>query len=346
MSPALRQLQLPFDVPPRTEIAGRLRQLQLAGGILSYHLVRAKRRTIALFVDGDGIEARAPRHVAIADIEAFIREKERWIRKRLAEPRRRPLVWETGARLPWLGRTVTLALRHGEIGVWLSEDRLELGLADGASLRERALDWMRTQALEVFRERIAELVRFRGLRVLAVGLSNARTRWGSCGSNGRILLYRRAAVSGLPGGAARIERPRTDPARSIRKASMRILHTMLRVADLERSLRFYTEVLGMRLLRRKDYPEGKFTLTFVGYGDETDTAVIELTHNWGVDKYELGNAFGHIAVAVDDAYKACEEVKRRGGKVTREAGPMKHGTTVIAFIEDPDSYKIELIERK
>ena len=127
---------------------------------------------------------------------------------------------------------------------------------------------------------------------------------------------------------------------------MRILHTMLRVADLERSLRFYTEVLGMRLLRRKDYPEGKFTLAFVGYGDETDTAVIELTHNWGVDKYELGNAFGHVAVAVDDAYKACEEVKRRGGKVTREAGPMKHGTTVIAFIEDPDTYKIELIDRK
>ena len=127
---------------------------------------------------------------------------------------------------------------------------------------------------------------------------------------------------------------------------MRILHTMLRVADLERSLRFYTEVLAMRLLRRKDYPEGKFTLAFVGYGDEADTAVIELTHNWGVGKYDLGNAFGHIAVAVDDAYKACEEVKRRGGKVTREAGPMKHGTTVIAFIEDPDAYKIELIERK
>jgi len=127
---------------------------------------------------------------------------------------------------------------------------------------------------------------------------------------------------------------------------MRILHTMLRVGDLERSLRFYTEILGMRLLRRKDYPEGKFTLAFVGYGDEADTAVIELTHNWGVGKYDLGNAFGHIAVAVDDAYKACEEVKRRGGKVTREAGPMKHGTTVIAFIEDPDAYKIELIERK
>jgi lactoylglutathione lyase len=126
---------------------------------------------------------------------------------------------------------------------------------------------------------------------------------------------------------------------------MRMLHTMLRVGDLERSLRFYTEVLGMRLLRRKDYPEGKFTLAFVGYGEEADTAVLELTHNWGVEKYELGNAYGHIAVAVDDAYKACEEVRRRGGKVAREAGLMKHGTTVIAFIEDPDGYKIELIER-
>jgi len=124
-----------------------------------------------------------------------------------------------------------------------------------------------------------------------------------------------------------------------------MLHTMLRVGELDRSLKFYTEVLGMKVLRRKDYPDGKFTLAFVGYGDESETAVIELTHNWGVDKYDLGNAYGHIAVEVDDAHKACEEVKKRGGKVTREAGPMKHGTTVIAFVEDPDGYKIEFIQR-
>jgi lactoylglutathione lyase len=127
---------------------------------------------------------------------------------------------------------------------------------------------------------------------------------------------------------------------------MRILHTMLRVGDLDRSLRFYTEIMGMRVLRRNDYPDGKFTLAFVGYGEESETAVLELTHNWGVNKYELGTAYGHIAIAVDDAHKACAEVKRRGGKVTREAGPMKHGSTVIAFVEDPDGYKIELIERK
>ena len=126
---------------------------------------------------------------------------------------------------------------------------------------------------------------------------------------------------------------------------MRILHTMLRVGDLERSLKFYTEVLGMRLLRRKDYPDGKFTLAFVGYGEEAETAVLELTHNWGVEKYDLGNAYGHVALEVPDAYQACEEVRKRGGKVTREAGPMKHGTTVIAFVEDPDGYKIEFIQR-
>jgi lactoylglutathione lyase len=128
--------------------------------------------------------------------------------------------------------------------------------------------------------------------------------------------------------------------------TMRILHTMLRVGDLERSLKFYTEVLGMKVLRRKDYPDGKFTLAFVGYDDEDKEAVLELTHNWGVEKYELGNAYGHIALQVDDAYRACEEVKKRGGKVTREAGPMKHGTTVIAFVEDPDGYKIEFIQRR
>ena len=126
---------------------------------------------------------------------------------------------------------------------------------------------------------------------------------------------------------------------------MRILHTMLRVGDLDRSLRFYTEVLGMKLLRRKDYPDGKFTLAFVGYGDESETAVLELTHNWDTPSYDLGKGFGHIAVAVPDAYQACEAVKAKGGKVTREAGPMKHGTTVIAFVEDPDGYKIEFIQR-
>ena len=126
---------------------------------------------------------------------------------------------------------------------------------------------------------------------------------------------------------------------------MRVLHTMIRVGDLDRSVKFYTDVLGMKLLRRKDYPDGKFTLAFVGYGPETEHAVVELTYNWGTDKYELGNGFGHIALEVDDVYAACAEIKKRGGKVTREAGPMKHGSTVIAFVEDPDGYKIELIQR-
>jgi len=127
---------------------------------------------------------------------------------------------------------------------------------------------------------------------------------------------------------------------------MRILHTMIRVGDLERSIRFYTEVLGMKLLRRKDYPEGKFTLAFIGYGDESTDAVIELTCNWGVDHYELGTAYGHIAIAVEDAAAACDGVRRLGGKVTREAGPMKHGSSVIAFVEDPDGYKIEFIQAR
>ena len=126
---------------------------------------------------------------------------------------------------------------------------------------------------------------------------------------------------------------------------MRILHTMIRVGNLERSLAFYTEVLGMRQLRRQDYPEGRFTLAFVGYGEESEGAVIELTHNWDTAAYEIGNGFGHIALAVENAYAACDLIKARGGKVTREAGPMKHGTTVIAFVEDPDGYKIELIQK-
>ena len=127
---------------------------------------------------------------------------------------------------------------------------------------------------------------------------------------------------------------------------MRILHTMIRVGDLDRAIAFYTEILGMHLMRRQDYPEGRFTLAFVGYGDEDSNSVIELTHNWGVESYELGNGYGHIALEVPDAYAACEAIKARGGRVTREAGPMKHGTTVIAFVEDPDGYKIELIQSK
>jgi lactoylglutathione lyase len=126
---------------------------------------------------------------------------------------------------------------------------------------------------------------------------------------------------------------------------MRILHTMLRVGDLDRSVKFYTEVLGMKLLRTTDRPDQKYSLAFVGYDDEDKTAVLELTYNYGVEKYELGTAYGHVALAVPDAAKACEEVKKRGGKVTREAGPVKGGTTVIAFVEDPDGYKIELIQR-
>lgn len=126
---------------------------------------------------------------------------------------------------------------------------------------------------------------------------------------------------------------------------MRILHTMLRVGNLDRSLAFYTEILGMQLLRRQDYPDGRFTLAFVGYGPESEGAVIELTHNWDTESYDLGNAFGHVALAVPDAAAACAEIARRGGKVVRPAGPMKHGSTIIAFVEDPDGYKIELIQR-
>ena len=127
---------------------------------------------------------------------------------------------------------------------------------------------------------------------------------------------------------------------------MRILHTMLRVVDLDRAIAFYTEVLGMQLLRRTDYPEGRFTLAFVGYDSEDKSAVLELTHNWDTSSYELGNAYGHIALEVADAAAACAEIKARGGKVVREAGPMKHGKTIIAFVEDPDGYKVDLIQAK
>jgi len=126
---------------------------------------------------------------------------------------------------------------------------------------------------------------------------------------------------------------------------MRLLHTMLRVGDIDRSIKFYTGVLGMCLLRRKDYPGGRFTLAFVGYADESEAACIELTYNWDTDAYDLGTGFGHIAIGVDDIYATCHAIKISGGKVSREPGPMKHGATIIAFVEDPDGYKIELIQR-
>ena len=125
---------------------------------------------------------------------------------------------------------------------------------------------------------------------------------------------------------------------------MRMLHTMLRVGDLDRSLRFYTEVLGMHLLRRKDYPSGRFTLAFVGYGEESDTTVLELPHNWDQNHYELGEGYGHIALGVEDIQSTCLAISKRGGRVVREPGPMQHGSTVIAFVEDPDGYKVELIQ--
>ena len=125
---------------------------------------------------------------------------------------------------------------------------------------------------------------------------------------------------------------------------MRMLHTMVRVGDLDKSIAFYCDILGMQLLRRKDYPGGEFTLAFVGYGEEKDNTVIELTYNWGVSEYDLGKGYGHIALGVDDIYGTCDRIKSQGGKVSREPGPMKHGSTVIAFVEDPDGYKIELIQ--
>ena len=127
---------------------------------------------------------------------------------------------------------------------------------------------------------------------------------------------------------------------------MRLLHTMIRVTNLDASLAFYTEVLGMKLLRKKDYPDGKFTLAFVGFGAESEQACLELTHNWDTDQYEPGNAYGHVALEVDDVYKACDAIRERGGVITREPGPMKHGSTILAFVKDPDGYSIELLGKK
>ncbi len=126
---------------------------------------------------------------------------------------------------------------------------------------------------------------------------------------------------------------------------MRLLHTMIRVGNIERSVDFYTKVMGMKMLRMKEYPDGKFTLVFLGYGEEADTTVLELTYNWGVDKYTHGNGFGHLAIEVDDVFLACERIRAAGGKIVRDAGPMKHGTRMLAFVEDPDGYRIELLEQ-
>ncbi|MCS5564865.1 MAG: lactoylglutathione lyase [Methylococcales bacterium] len=128
--------------------------------------------------------------------------------------------------------------------------------------------------------------------------------------------------------------------------ALRILHTMIRIGDLEKSKQFYSGILGMQLLREKEYPDGKFTLAFMGYGGENENTVLELTYNWGTETYDHGNAFGHVAIEVNDVYQAVEQIRQQGGKVVREAGPMKHGNTVIAFVEDPDGYKIELIGSK
>lgn len=125
---------------------------------------------------------------------------------------------------------------------------------------------------------------------------------------------------------------------------MRVLHTMLRVGNLDKSLHFYTDILGMALLRKEEYPEHEFTLAFVGYGNEADTAVLELTHNWDTESYDLGNAYGHVAIGVDDVYKTCDKIKEMGGNVVREAGPMQGSDLILAFVEDPDGYKIELLE--
>lgn len=127
---------------------------------------------------------------------------------------------------------------------------------------------------------------------------------------------------------------------------MRLLHTMLRVGDLQGSIDFYTQILGMKLLRQKDYPEGRFTLAFVGYGDEKDNTVIELTYNWDTDSYDMGTGFGHLAIEVDDVYQATDTIRQRGGRILRDAGPMNAGTTIIAFVEDPDGYQVELIGKK
>jgi predicted metal-dependent hydrolase len=190
MPEVLTQLRLPFDVPPAPERTSRSRHVRIGADVFRYSLTRARRRTIALLVERTGIEVRAPRHATIAEIESFIREKEPWIRKRLAEPRVRPFIWESGAILPWLGGTLTVALRADASGIASNGRQLEIGLAEAhpRGLRERAVAWIQEQALALFRERAVVMSGPLGLGPAKVGLSNALTQWGSCGEDGRVLL--------------------------------------------------------------------------------------------------------------------------------------------------------------
>jgi predicted metal-dependent hydrolase len=242
VSQALKQLLLPFDLLPWLEKPGRVRRLQLSGGVLGYRLVRARRRSVALAIDAEGLEVRAPRWVSVIEVETFIREKERWIRKRLAELRRTPFVWEYGAKLPWLGQTLTLVLRADGDSVQLCGDTLEVGLADGTGLRARVLGWIRDRALVFFRQRVDMLSQAHGLQATGVGLSDARRRWGSCGAGGRVLLNWRLMLM------------------SDRLIDYVIAHELAHLRELNHSPRFWAVVARLY----PDYPSARRELSQLG----------------------------------------------------------------------------------
>jgi lactoylglutathione lyase len=304
---------------------------------------------------------------------------------KLADWRERPpperLAVGEGTVIFSLGAALTVTVTPGSRQRWLfGEPKLHLFVPPAVEARVVLEKALREKARRVFAERLALYAPRLGVPPPPLRLSAARTRWGSCSHHGGISLNWRLILMPLPvvdyvvtHELAHLREMNHSPASGLWSSSfvptgrraaancaswparfrksrnqenhMRILHTMIRVGDLERSLAFYTEVLGMQLLRRSDYPEGRFTLAFVGYGPESEGAVLELTHNWDTPAYDLGNGYGHIALAVPDAAAACAAIRQRGGKVVREAGPMKHGKTIIAFVEDPDGYKIELIQR-